>query len=275
MDWSRIKNIFIIAFLILDIFLLFWLKEKQDSENFPLMTEATFEEKLEAADIVVENLPTDVGKNQFLINATAKKFSEEELNLLTMKNQDVEVKDENQQVVEKDGIEIISRLEKPIQLNFEVTSDNMKPILESTVLYGDQYRFWNYNEDKRQIIYYQTYKDFTLYNNKSGRITFYLNEKNEITSYVQTMFNTEFDAYGEQEILQPMQALEILYSNSMIKQGSTVNNIELGYYTLVQLTSQVLAPTWYFQVNGEENYFVNATEEGSIIEMDDPKTITE
>ncbi|MET3699747.1 regulatory protein YycI of two-component signal transduction system YycFG [Bacillus oleivorans] len=262
MDWSRIKTIFIIAFLILDIFLLFWLREKQDSEKLPFLNEASFEEKLEENEIVVENVPTEIGKNQFLINADSKEFSEEELLSLT-----------NQQVVVKEGIEITSTLDEPIPLDFEVTPDNMKPLLEAAVLYGDQYRLWKYDEDTRTIVYYQTYKEFTLYNNQSGRITFYINQNNEITGYTQTMFDS-FEEYGEQGILEPMKALETLHSNGKIRPGSTVNDIELGYYTLVQLPSQVLAPTWYFQVNEDQKYFVNAIE-GTIIEMNDLNTITE
>lgn len=267
MDWSRIKTIFIIAFLILDGFLLFWLLDKQYSKKLPLTHEASFEERLEADEIIVENMPADVDQEQFFINAVPKIFTEEEQELLKLNGHRVEINEE--------GIEITVTLDEPIKITQEVTASNMEPIISSVVLYGDQYELWENNSLGNKIVYYQTYKNFTLFNNQNGRIIFTISENNEITEYTQTMFEPEsFKEYGEQNILDAMVALETLHSNRKLMPGSKVNNVELGYYTLVQLTSQVLAPTWHFTINDQEDLFVNAIE-GRIIEMNDLNTITE
>jgi regulatory protein YycI of two-component signal transduction system YycFG len=44
MDWSKIKTIFILTFLILDVYLLFQFMKIRDANKLEVITEASFEE---------------------------------------------------------------------------------------------------------------------------------------------------------------------------------------------------------------------------------------
>ena len=59
MDWSKIKTIFIITFLILDVYLLFQFMKIRDANKYEVITEASFEEKLKADEIKYVDLPKD------------------------------------------------------------------------------------------------------------------------------------------------------------------------------------------------------------------------
>src|SRR5690606_24780823 len=138
--------------------------------------------------------------------------------------------------------------------------------IHSQVLNGNQYKYWDYNEEKNEIIYYQVFNGQMLFNNESSQIVIQLNEKNEIVSYTQNMLEN-IKEIQKQNIITAKQALSILLSKNLLQAESTVSNVELGYYSLVssepnqsQSQSQLLAPTWRITLNGEVEYFINAIE---------------
>jgi regulatory protein YycI of two-component signal transduction system YycFG len=100
-------------------------------------------------------------------------------------------------------------------------------------------------------------------------LTLHLNDENEIISYKQTLLEGIEVLSQKQEVLPPIKAIETLYDNGVLQPKSKITKVELGFYTLVQLTeSQVLTPTWRFVVDDKENLFVNAFE-GKIIQIAD------
>lgn len=261
LDWSKIKTIFIVTFLILNIYLLNELYKIYVSSQFDYMYETSFENKLKTEKIEYVELPKNIKKYNY-ISATPKKFIEGELEKFldtTLKGQTITVKNETT---------IESVFEKPIPLNKDFKSDELSPYLKNNVFQGEQYRFWKKNETEQTITYYQQLAGKVLYKNINGELTFYLNENNEIFGYKQTLLE-DFEEFSEEEnILQPIKAIETLYENGELPYGSKITKVELGYYTLVHLTSsQVLTPVWRFIVNGEEDLFVNAIE-GQIIQLD-------
>lgn len=261
MDWSRIKSIFIMTFLILNIYLLNEFYKIYVSSQYDYMYEASFENKLKTEEIEYVELPKNIKKDNY-ISATPKKFVKEELEKIldtTFKGQAVTIK--NETILE-------SVLEKPLKINENPSPEELAPFLKNNVFQGEQYRYWNINPTERTITFYQQLQGKVLYKNISGELTLYMNDKNEIVAYKQTLLE-DFEVYSEDEnILQPIKAIETLYENGELPFGSKITNVELGYYTLVHLTSsQLLTPVWRFIVNGEEDLFVNAVE-GQIIQLD-------
>ena len=66
MDWSKIKTIFIITFLILDVYLFFQFMKIRDANKYEVITEASIEDKLKADEIKYVNLPKDPIKDQYI-----------------------------------------------------------------------------------------------------------------------------------------------------------------------------------------------------------------
>src|SRR5437763_15821788 len=105
MDWSKIKTIFIITFLILDVYLLYQFLKIRDANKYEVITEASVEEKLKADEIQYVELPKAVIKDQYL-SAKPKLFNKGDL--AKLKGQFAKV---------KDGTTIESTVEKPIQIS--------------------------------------------------------------------------------------------------------------------------------------------------------------
>jgi regulatory protein YycI of two-component signal transduction system YycFG len=256
MDWSKIKTIFILTFLILDVYLLFQFMKIRDANKYEVITEASFEEKLKADEIQYVDLPKTPIKDQYL-SAKPKMFNKGDLTKL--KGQIVTIKDP--------GTTIQVTLEKPVPLSSKFEPAELSSFLKDNVLYGDHYQFWEKNDKKNTITYFQQYENFSLYKNINGMITFSLNSENQIVSYQQTFLEGIEKLTAKEEILTPLKAIETLHQKGMLKSKSKITKIELGYSTLIQLAaSQVLAPTWRFVVDDKDSLFVNAFE-GQIIQF--------
>ncbi|CAG9613574.1 Two-component system WalR/WalK regulatory protein YycI [Bacillus rhizoplanae] len=258
MDWNRIKTIFIVAFFILDLFLLFQFIQKQDSDQLDYMTETNIEEQLKADKITADNLPKEPTKDTYIM-AKDKVFSDEDIR--SLKNQTASLQDSNT---------ISSKLKEPFGNLKATIGDNYSEFLRSYVIDGQKYSAAGKVEGSR-VYFFQKYKDKPIYYNQHGMIVAELNEKKEIISYTQTMLY-DFKEMGEQnkelDIISARNALETLYTKNELKQGSHVKGAKLGYATVVAPSSsnvQVLVPTWNLYTD-KMDYFVNAVE-GQIIQL--------
>lgn len=255
MDWNKIKTIFILTFFILDVYLFYQFLIIRDANKYEFITEASFEEKLKADEIQYGELPKIPPNDQY-INAKPKIFTRADADKL-----------KGQFVLIKDGTTIQSTLEKPVQLVPKYELNEISSFLKENVLYGEHYKYWEKNDKKGTITFYQQFENNTFYKNINGIITLNLNKDNQIYSYEQTYLEGIEKLTTKEEILPPLKAIETLHQRGMLKPKSKITKIELGYSTLIQLAaSQVLAPTWRIVVDGKENLFVNAFE-GQIIDF--------
>ena len=258
MDWSRIKTIFIIAFLILDVFLLTQYINKFQTNQLEVRKDLSFEEKLNNDGITYKNLPKETMQDQYL-SANTKIFTEKDVSQL--KNQTVQI---------GDGSSIVGELKNPISVDFaHPPFTELESFMKNQMLHGDQYTLGEFDEEEGTITYYQEFKDKPFFMNIAAHIVFYVNEEGKADSYEQTMLDTIEPISEKEEVYPAIRALEALYNQGAIKSNSKFVETELGYYTLVNMeATQVLTPVWRFVVdrNGErESLLVNAFE-GQIIQ---------
>jgi regulatory protein YycI of two-component signal transduction system YycFG len=260
MDWSKIKTIFIVSFLILDLYLVYEFFKIQVTNEYEIQTEATAEDLIKVKEIEFGQLPTGY-QEEYYIKAKPKAFTE---------------KDEERAIYSDQNVDIISStiikstLDKPHKVKEKFEPSQLSTFIKTHVLHGEQYRFWEKNDEEGTITYYQQYKGKPFYKNSQGRLSFYLNEDDEIFSYEQTYLSNIEELQEPKKIIQPIKAIETLFYSDYIEPKSKITNVELGYYTLVPLedTTQVMNPAWSFVINGEKRLFVSAFE-GKIIDLKD------
>jgi len=263
MEWSKTKTMFIIVFLILDLFLATQLFNKFSKGQIGVIQSTSDEERLRADEITYDQLPNEKTTSQY-VKAKSKVFA----------NKDIKELEKNQSaLITKDGTGITSYFNKPISISGQINQASMDQVMKSSkILYGDEYTFWKYDKDMKQIIYFQTYKDKKIYQNINGQIIFYLNDKNQIVSYDQTLLNMdEDDELKEGDVLSPIKAIDTLHNKGLLKRKSHIKTPDLGYYTRIQSSElQLLVPTWHFTVvhDGKtENFYVDAFE-GQVFPVD-------
>jgi regulatory protein YycI of two-component signal transduction system YycFG len=266
MDWSRIKTIFIVSFLFLDIYLVFQFMNTRSEAKYEFIEEASFEEMLKNNDITYSEISQELKKEGY-ISVKPKTFAKEDL----APNQILK-----SSTGEEDAATIIGQLDKPIKITDKFNPEEFSIAVKASVQHGERYRFWKKDDTKGTITFYQLYEDKMMYNNLSGKLTFFIDENDEVMLFEQTFIEEVEELSDEQEILTALGAVEILYNKGLLEPKSEITNVELGYSTLIQLAaSQVLAPTWRIVVNGGENLFVHGFE-GQVIEFkNDENNITE
>lgn len=256
MQWGQIKTLLILSFLVLDIYLLVQFTEKQEQADLSVLehTESTIEDQLEAENIKIPNLSTKQYKETF-ISVEPKLITNGELKKLEeLKNQDSEVIQSKL---------IISKLDKPVKVPEKASKDTMNNLLEDLTLFPEEYSFWEQNEAGNILIYFQQKLDRPIYYNQNALLLLFLNDKNEITYYTQSVLGEHEQNKDTKDLIPSMRAIETLYDSDKLKSNDEVTSVEMGFHTRVPLDNgvQVFAPTWKVDINDDSHYFVNAIEE--------------
>lgn len=263
MHWGQIKTLLIISFLVLDIYLFVQFLEKKAESDIGILEHSTssIEDQLVDDYITYEALPDEEYEETF-ISVEQKEFTEDEL---VEQN-----KSTPQQSVIIQNSFIVSRLEKPIELNEMANSEQIMNVFNNLVYFSEEYHFWNWNKEKNIIIFFQNKLNRPVYYNQNGLVLLFLNEENEIIFYIQTMLGETESLAEKRKLMQPLEAIETLYVANELPSESHIDSVDIGFYTRVPFETevQVFAPIWKVKVNGEKDYFVNAIE-GFIFSADE------
>ncbi len=252
MDWSRAKTIFILSFLVLDIFLILQIIDQKSASTYDYLSDVPVEEQMAADQITLPELP-EGPEEEFYIEANVRDFSMENLANPAKNGQ-----------LSEESHELQITLDSPYELGENWHISDVDRFVKNFIDSGSEYRYWDYDKTKNTITYFQQYNGKLFYNNRDARIVLQLNEDQEIVSYSQTMLE-DITEIKNQAILSALDAVLILYKNRLLERNDEVIDVELGYYTLVPLkSSQILAPTWRISIAGKDDFFINAVE-GHII----------
>lgn len=267
MQWGQIKTLFILSFLILDIYLIMQFIDKQDQENMGILEqeESTIEQRLEDENISIPDLPNEA-ENESFITVSPKIFTEDEIQIIE------KLKDQETAIVNNF---IVSILKKPINIS-DKSIEDIETIVKSLIVFPDQYAFWDWNEELNVLIFFQQKHDRPVFFNQNGVVLVFLNEDEEITFYTQTVLGDATARQDKKQLITPIKAIETLYNTNELYPGDTITNVDIGFHTRVPLANgvQVFVPTWKVTIDDERDYFVNAIE-GWIFSSNDINFLTE
>lgn len=252
MQWGQIKTLFILCFLILDIFLLHHFinnphAEYESTEEFPR------EENLRINVNGLDQLPEDTPSEESMLYAQRKEFTEDDI-------EEIEQLPGQKSIVVDQHL-IISEFDSPMDIDADtMDSDNL---LESHIWNREDYQYFGKDKQTNTLIFFQE-MDRPIYFNLSGVLMIQLNEDDKAVRYVQTILEKTDEQPAPEEINKPLEAVSVLYFNDgLIMSGDEISDeVILGYHNLLPLPNgvQVLAPTWEVKVNEEKFFYVNAIE---------------
>ncbi|RKQ32943.1 two-component system regulatory protein YycI [Oceanobacillus halophilus] len=258
MQWGHIKTLFILSFLILNIYLLVQFIDKQNNDDYGMLSDqdASIEERLAAENITIEpNLDMEITEETYIL-ASQKKFNEVEVERLTKRE------DQNINVLKNNFI--ISRLKEPVPISEDASSEEVSNLVKSEVSFPEEFVYWGWNKELNILVFFQQIDGRPVYFNEHGPglLMVYLNDNNEMEYYTQTMLGeSESQGSGSRQLKQPIQAIELLFDRNILVPNEEVTDINIGYYSrFIEEGEQVFAPTWNITINGERSYFVNAIE---------------
>lgn len=261
MDFKKIENIFLITFLLLNIYLLVSYFNRTDIQQ---ATSTTGQVNLirEMEQIGIE-LPTlqEQERDVFYVQADRNQLLEDNADQL-----------QNQAgSVAEDGSLYTSILSDPIELSGNpddgFTEDDYMTldafILNGSVLFGEEYTYLRYDRSQNRFVYAQVVEGIPVADGTSEISLFYGSDGN-IISYQQTFAGPMIPQGSPQSIITDRQAVEVLYQNNQIGSNSVVGQPILSYYRTLHLEDlSMYGPVWYVPIRdsgGEKILRVDAFE---------------
>lgn len=278
MEWNRTKTIFIIVFLILDIFLAFQYFDKRSNNQFPILEKSTLQEDMKADHISYGNLSKETSKGSS-ISAQKRVFKQSEIK--SLKGQKPKAL---MNTAENALTEIEMEFETPIALPKADMETKAREIVNEEIIDGNKYKLWKVDKSGKQIVFFQTYNGNYIFqdrqnddNTEMGEVVLYLNNKNEVVSYKQSMLQ-DIKEVKTESLISAVGAVEALYYPDYLKKYSKIKSAELGYFTQYPLASaQIFVPVWRIEVERKtddktihEEFIVDARD-GALLQSQEKK----
>ncbi|MBW4884541.1 Two-component system WalR/WalK regulatory protein YycI [Bacillus paralicheniformis] len=279
MEWNRTKTIFIIVFLILDIFLAFQYFDKRSNNQFPILEKSTLQEDMKADHISYGNLSKETSKGSS-ISAQKRVFKQSEIKSLKGQKPKALMNTAKENAL----TEIEMEFETPIALPKADMETKAREIVNEEIIDGNKYKLWKVDKSGKQIVFFQTYNGNYIFqdrqnddNTEMGEIVLYLNNKNEVVSYKQSMLQ-DIKEVKTESLISAVGAVEALYYPDYLKKYSKIKSAELGYFTQYPLASaQIFVPVWRIEVERKtddktihEEFIVDARD-GALLQSQEKK----
>ncbi|RSL29526.1 hypothetical protein D7Z54_30675 [Salibacterium salarium] len=250
MDWSRTKTIFVIAFLLLNTFLIYQIADKRNDSDVNIKAQNTFEVRLNDMNITVtDELPEEQDEISHIVGESAD-IEEDIIN---------QAGEENVNTLDNRFVEVT--LEDPYAVS---NQEDVSNFFDQHIWNAEEYEYDEWDSSDNQMYFNQTYNENTVVTYEEDQLVLFLNDDSEVESYIQSYLTFEEEG-KKKDMLAPYRAIEKLLDDSILSYNDEINEMEIGYYSLFppEGMAQVLAPMYRIEVNEENEYLVNAID-GSI-----------
>lgn len=256
MDWSKTKTIFIITFLMLNIFLATQLYSKVTGSHMGILSEETLPERLESNRIEIQVDEPEKVEEASPITATPR--------IMVGAMNSGELVRQNAVLI--DDMSLYSELDSPYKLVDANLSASVTAFLQQYVYQGERYAIAEYDEENQIIGLLQTHEGRKIdqYDQTEYHLILNVNDEFAVESYEQSALNVN-DQGRMQELLSPMKVIERLMNKRQIRVNTVIEEAELGYYSSLQVEEadfQVYVPVW--RILADEQYFYVDAQKGEI-----------
>ena len=246
MDFKKIARIFILAFALLNVYLLAGVYERQDIQDTTMQptTNSVFS-NMEELDIELPDLEglegrfDEVYPLQINTHDLLSTLLEENDRLTGNLNEDATVYYESfpSNPIELEG----NPIEGFNEDDFKVISDF---VLSEEVMYGSEYDLVGFDEEGRRFVYNQYIDDIPIADGTS-EISLFVNDMGEVYAYEQTYAGPPTRQGNALDLIEGTRAIEILFLNNEIIQGSKVSKPILSYQRVLHLEDlSMYSPVW-------------------------------
>jgi regulatory protein YycI of two-component signal transduction system YycFG len=256
LNFKKVEIIFILAFLILNVFLINIFVNKYvstasqsiDNREVDIVTE------FEAKNIQYDEISDEVLRIPF-IRALNTTVDEEDVVDVTEDTQSIEVNENH----------ILSQINTPIQLEgvdvdtpagdlSDSALASLNQFMNNEVFQGSQYRFVSYDKAASEVTYMQETASGAVIADGTGEIVFQVNDDFAVYAYDQTITGGTAIQGDERTVISEKQALENAYLNNGIPEDSTIVRTFLSYrVTLVLEDMTLYHPVWTLLIRTNED----------------------
>lgn len=268
MDFKKIAHIFMVAFLFLNLYLIYGILERKDiqqtssqEENYNVIA------NMEELDIILPDLDdTNIEELEvFSIQANSHELME------------AKIKESNNYMgsIDEEGFYYVSFPSNAIQLVGNPTNGFKKEdyqlireyILTDEVMFGEEYNGLEYDEIGKRFVLYQ-YVDGMPIIDGSSEISLFVNQEGQIYAFQQSYAGPVTKQGNPLNLIDGKRAIELLFINNEVREGFEIRPPVLAYYRALHLEDLTMySPVWSIDVmrtSEKENFRVDAVT-GTII----------
>lgn len=274
MDFRKVETIFIIAFVILNIYLF-----NSFTNRSNLHQTTSFVDPVDMVDRI----------NQSDIELPTFEEVNYEVHAIQADNNDILAEmatslEGQAGSISSDGSYYTSFLTNPIELEgnrddgfTEEDINEIKAFINSDrVILGEEYSYGEYDMEGSQFLFYHNINGIPIMDGTS-QISLFTDSNSDIFSYHQLYAGTTIEQGEEQETITDLDAVKILFQNNDIPPGSVVEEPILSYHRTLQLEDlSMYTPVWVVRIqttSGNETLRVHALNESIIRESVDLPTV--
>lgn len=268
MDFKKIAYIFMVAFLFLNLYLIYGILERKDIQQTSSQEESyNVIANMEELNILLPDLDeTKIDELEvFSIQANTHELME------------TKIKESNNYMgnIDEEGIYYVSFPSNAIQLTGNPTDGFKKEdyqlireyILTDEVMFGEEYNGLEYDEVGKRFVLYQ-YVDGMPIIDGSSEISLFVNQEGQIYAFQQSYAGPVTKQGNPLNLIDGKRAIELLFINNEVREGFEIKTPVLAYYRALHLEDLTMySPVWSIDVirtSEKENFRVDAVT-GTII----------
>lgn len=269
MDFKKIENIFLIAFALLNIYLLMSFIGRENIQSATSNPTQDVIADMRDRGITIPQSLSKENLEVYYMQSDANTLLEE--NAETLENQAGSI--------DSEGTLYTSILSNPIELEGDPEEGFTEAdfalldefINSSSVLFGSQYEYLRYDRMNNRFIYSQIVDGLPV-GDGTSEISLYYGGEGNIISYQQTYAGPMKEQAQSDELISAQRAVEILFLNNELASGATVDTPILAYQRTLHLEDlSMYGPIWLIPVtndNKSEVFRVDAVDENGRIISD-------
>lgn len=272
MDFKKISRIFIIAFLLLNVYLIFGVLRRQGLQYTTLQpNNSDVFANMKELDIDVPNFEdTDISNREiYSLQINTHELLEEQIKenkkLTGSLNDDQEYYDS----FPSKPIELKGNPEEGFEEeDYELLMDFVS---SENVMFGEEYSNIHYEVESRRFVLNQYINEIPITDGTS-EISLFVNESGEIYAFQQTYAGPGTNQGKPLDLIDSSRAIEILFLNNKIQQGAEVKTPVLTYRRALHLEDlSMYSPVWSVDIeeSSERNSFFVDAVDGTIIKQSD------
>lgn len=260
MDWSKAKTILIVAFLALNIYLLFQLLTETWATEVVSNDNTSIAQILNQRNVDPAKLPR-MGRDIGYLTGSSEQMS---ASMIT-KNRD------SQLATTLDNMQLEVELKQPVPLDAKDLRTTASKFVSEYVPFGSEYAYWRYDQGTKQIAFVQTYEDNKIFSTLEvegatetyigpSLLLLQLNDEYEVTDYKQRHLTNISSKTQDDLVLTASEAISQLASRKYFQPNQEMRAINTGFYSLPLDSSGsliIMPPLWSIGID-DDVYFVNA-----------------
>lgn len=239
MDFKRIQIIFLITFVIIDIFLfsLFHRNQSIQNDNINSSNATSIVSDMHNDQISFRHFPSNRKQTGYYISA--RKTNELHKRLRALSDQNVHY----------DSYHLDSTFKHPIALNDDHPHTTVDHLLQkpSIIAYGDQYHYCSNLSDPNTLVYVQRTRKDGIHNDifsNTSEIKFHVVD-HFLNGYSQSYVNNIKNLREQSDTISAKRALTLLYQYNNIPNNTKIEWCHFAYTHLLSVRDNyIYIPTW-------------------------------